>query len=424
MAAKRSAFRNKILVPIVSSFGGLFFLFLLTVYRVEYSNLSEEVERHLDEVEALLAEKITSETALLGSSIELLAENKELQSAFRDRDRELLYQLSRPFLSMQREYGITHFYYHDADRTNFLRVYDPDRFGDRIERSIVRGAAATGRPSAGIEIGALGTLSLRAAHPWLYDGKIQGFIELGFDLEYIIRSIREIIGVEIYVSVYKEFLERERWEAGQRLMGGDAEWELLPEAVVVNQTLERIPPELSDFLRPGEHGYMEMSPGLELDMNEHVYRVGVLPLFDAGSREIGDIVILYDVKRQQAAFARSVLLAAGGSALLALVLTLFFSSYLGSLEVKIDSYQDGLETMVAERTKELSEAMAEIKTLRGIIPICSFCKKIRDDEGAWNQVEEYVHEHTEASFSHGVCPECVHRHYPLPEGGDSPVEET
>lgn len=62
--------------------------------------------------------------------------------------------------------------------------------------------------------------------------------------------------------------------------------------------------------------------------------------------------------------------------------------------------------------RELRSSLAEIKTLRGIVPICSHCKKIRDDEGFWNQVEAYVSMRTEAKFSHGICPECVKKLYP------------
>jgi Protein of unknown function (DUF3365) len=61
--------------------------------------------------------------------------------------------------------------------------------------------------------------------------------------------------------------------------------------------------------------------------------------------------------------------------------------------------------------KNLQRALTEIKTLRGIVPICSFCKKIRDDKGYWSQVEAYVSQHTDAKFSHGVCPECMEKHY-------------
>jgi PAS domain S-box-containing protein len=61
---------------------------------------------------------------------------------------------------------------------------------------------------------------------------------------------------------------------------------------------------------------------------------------------------------------------------------------------------------------ELQEALTKVKTLRGLIPICSSCKKIRDDKGFWKQVEVYVGEHSDAEFSHGLCPDCMKRLYP------------
>ncbi len=67
--------------------------------------------------------------------------------------------------------------------------------------------------------------------------------------------------------------------------------------------------------------------------------------------------------------------------------------------------------------QELREAMAEVRTLRGIVPICASCKKIRDDSGYWDQVESYVAKRTDATFSHGICPECMAKLFPDPEAG-------
>lgn len=61
---------------------------------------------------------------------------------------------------------------------------------------------------------------------------------------------------------------------------------------------------------------------------------------------------------------------------------------------------------------ELKLALDEIRTLKGIVPICMHCKKIRDDKGYWNQLEKYIHDHSEAELSHSVCPECLKEHYP------------
>ena len=71
-----------------------------------------------------------------------------------------------------------------------------------------------------------------------------------------------------------------------------------------------------------------------------------------------------------------------------------------------------LEETVKKRTVELETALFEVKQLSGLLPICSSCKKIRDDKGYWTQIESFISKHSEAKFSHGVCPECAKRLYP------------
>lgn len=60
---------------------------------------------------------------------------------------------------------------------------------------------------------------------------------------------------------------------------------------------------------------------------------------------------------------------------------------------------------------QLQDSLSEIKKLSGLLPICASCKKIRDDKGYWNQLETYISEHSEAEFSHGVCPDCLEKLY-------------
>ena len=71
----------------------------------------------------------------------------------------------------------------------------------------------------------------------------------------------------------------------------------------------------------------------------------------------------------------------------------------------------------AEREKEaliqeLKTALSNVKTLRGLLPMCASCRKIRDDHGYWQQVETYIRDHSDADFTHGICPECAKRLYP------------
>ena len=71
-----------------------------------------------------------------------------------------------------------------------------------------------------------------------------------------------------------------------------------------------------------------------------------------------------------------------------------------------------LQTALAARVNELQEALLHIKTLKGILPICMHCHKIRNDEDAWQRLESYIQEHSGAELSHGLCPECFEKYYP------------
>ena len=69
-------------------------------------------------------------------------------------------------------------------------------------------------------------------------------------------------------------------------------------------------------------------------------------------------------------------------------------------------------TKLIDKNTELESALLKVKTLSGLLPICSSCKKIRDDKGYWNQIEGYIRDHSDAEFSHSICPECVKKLYP------------
>ncbi len=71
-----------------------------------------------------------------------------------------------------------------------------------------------------------------------------------------------------------------------------------------------------------------------------------------------------------------------------------------------------MRATLADKVQELALALEQVKTLRGIVPICANCKNVRDDQGYWNRVETYFREHTEAEFSHAVCPDCMTKLYP------------
>ena len=90
-------------------------------------------------------------------------------------------------------------------------------------------------------------------------------------------------------------------------------------------------------------------------------------------------------------------------------------------ESLLQTFKDAIEMHLAlantldsleKKNQELERTISEVKTLRGLLPICASCKKIRDDKGYWNQIDNYIEKHSEVEFSHGLCPDCAKKLYP------------
>jgi len=82
------------------------------------------------------------------------------------------------------------------------------------------------------------------------------------------------------------------------------------------------------------------------------------------------------------------------------------------IAIELALYKHHLDVERQHLIAELRKALSEVKNLSGLLPICASCKKIRDDRGYWNQVEAYIQKHSEAQFTHSVCPECAQKLYP------------
>ncbi len=89
----------------------------------------------------------------------------------------------------------------------------------------------------------------------------------------------------------------------------------------------------------------------------------------------------------------------------------------GTVTAAVIAFRDITQRKQIEAEREMlvidhMEALSKIKTLSGMLPICASCKRIRDDDGYWNQIESYIRDHSDAEFSHSICPECAQKIYP------------
>ena len=168
----RNTYKFKVLMTLTATFGMLLMAFIYYIHRKQDAAVQHETIASIRATEALLDNELANRTAKMQAVLELIAYDRELQDAFLSKDRDKLLAIAAPiFDSLGAQHSITHFYFSDVDRVNFLRVHQPDRHGDQIKRFTMMEASRSAQTSAGLELGPMGTLTLRSVHPWRRDGK-------------------------------------------------------------------------------------------------------------------------------------------------------------------------------------------------------------------------------------------------------------
>ncbi len=284
--------KKPILIPV--AFAIIVFLgaSLVLISWLQQRQIREGAKAYIQSTRTLYEGTLREETKVIKVLLGFYKNDPRLIELFANRDRAALFDYANPiFEEIKQKYGINHFYFIDPQRRCFLRMFNPERYGDVINRFTLDEAVKSGEPHSGVELGTFGTLSLRVDYPWIVDGKLIGYLELGKEVDGFMPTLSNILGVEVLMLVETSCLDRGKWEEGQRLMGRKGDWNELPNHVVVGRTLAGIPKGLADNLNIG-HEREEGFFGLTYD-GRH-FRAGITPLFVASGEEAGVIVAMKD----------------------------------------------------------------------------------------------------------------------------------
>ena len=149
---------------------------------------------------------------------------------------QLIEHLQEQYHSLNKTIDVTHFYIHDLELTNLVRLHAPERFGDQINRITAIKAKATGRSSFGMELGVLGTFTLRVVTPIIVDNTLVGYLELGTEIEDLAKNLAGMHDIEWAVLIDKTFLNQADWQQGMRVLNRAAEWFPADESVLVSSS--------------------------------------------------------------------------------------------------------------------------------------------------------------------------------------------
>ena len=336
---------------------------MASLYEMSNENIELENQHRLVQMEKSLQLTLEQEGRILGMFLDFIADSERYEEAFLARDRERLINLALPEMDRLRaDYQVTHFHFVGPDRISFLRVHNLARAGDEIRRPTMDQAVETKLAAQGLEICRRGSLTLRSVRPWLVDGELIGYLELGKEIHQVTPLIRANLDLEIGIALQKRFLNREGWLAGQKEFGFEGSWDQFHNYAMIDGRLSDFHDEILVHLRlAGDSKFR--TEEFRVDAHGMCHIGGTRPLHDASGTMIGSIIGFWDatdlVEKQQAMIRHLGL----GISIGGFLLLLFLGLYLGKVERRLDHTTTSLIKTISRQQTDAAALIANKKML-------------------------------------------------------------
>jgi diguanylate cyclase (GGDEF)-like protein len=327
---RTSVLRLRYLTPLVSGIILMILTLAISLFYFESENSShKQIEKRLNQIrltaQSILDETLQNDTHAILSMLSILEKDEKLKLLLQQQQNALHEHIEPLFRQLNKHYKITHFYFIRPDKSILLRAHAPSRFDDIITRTTLEMAEKTREVSHGLELGVLGTFTLRVVKPWYESSGKQliGYVELGMEIDHIINDLRQIFSMETHVVIYKKFLERERWEEGLKALGRVADWDHFDQIILTTTDQQKLPEVLHDHLLEGDHRHHHEAA--ELQWQDTLYRMISIPVKDIDNREIGQVLMMSNITDEIQTVRTIVIVVGVSTLLLGLLLILFFS---------------------------------------------------------------------------------------------------
>ena len=321
-------------------------VFLLSVFwmywkqdRVEHDQLMKTVQKYIP------AQK-KHEAMILESVLKPIALVEHYQTLFLSGDRGRLLEAAHPlYQHLLENHRITHFYFHGLDRVNFLRVHRPEKYGGAIDRVTLIQAERTGKTAYGIELGALGTLTLRVVIPWEQQGQRIGYLELGKEISHLLDEPFKALHLNFYTFTFKRYLQRESWEQGMATMKRPADWDRFSNVALLGGTNMTPPLGMDAFIAGKKKNTKEL---FEIFDTENFHIFFRLPIQDMRGRDVGLLIVTFDETNRRSVTQTHIVVVFLACLVVTILLVFFHDNILGKVEQLYESIPLGYQSLDAD----------------------------------------------------------------------------
>lgn len=350
---------KRILIPLLIGLSLLilgFFIAQTTLYQRQLNISSQQLVQNTLRTLELTIDK---ETELLVALEEVILNDPDILRLLQYQNRgQLLAKMADKYAQLKENQSITHFYFHKPNGTNLVRLHQPDRYGDVINRLTLQQARITRKVASGLEMGPLGTFTLRVVTPVIEEDRIIGFMELGKEIEVILAKLETLGNVDIAFSINKDSLQQKTWEKIQFLGQNRYPWERYTHFVLSYTSRPEIAEILDEFQLHDDHFHrLEDSAQLESFELTHQHDIEqmfeinylnkpailtTIPLEDASGQQHTNLILIHDISTPVNTFKYLISITAGAAFIVFIIITGFLVGFLKRTDQSIAKQQQDL----------------------------------------------------------------------------------
>lgn len=342
--------RIPVIVPAAVSILLLLAGAVISLYIMQERYLTSNTRGLIDAAEKSFYGHLDKDAVGICGMMDFVKEDKHLQNIWLTGDRQLLQSYAEPiFKNIESKYDITHFYFHSTDKINFLRVHKPSQYGDRIDRFTLARAAKDKKNCWGIELGPMGTFTLRVVQPWFINGTLAGFLEMGKEISYIIPELNKTFQIESFHVIDKNYLNKTQWQQGMKMLGFSSDWDTFKDYAVINYSSTDLQTAIAKNITHSHDRHEKLL--FESRIKNRDYYGGFISLVDAGGRQVGDIVVMKNITPEKTAIKIFTLVITVFGSLVGAFLLIIFSLYVRRIERKLSNTYSELRNEIEKRKK-------------------------------------------------------------------------
>ena len=348
-----AALRIQFIIPLVSFIIILIVIIAVSVFYVEsgsqnYKIFHDRFTRTKSISGDFYQYNVDSDASAIRAIMSGLKLNKEMSALFAAGNRNQLLEYSAPlYKELNHDYNITHMYFTGLDRVNILRVHSPERYGDVIDRMTTLTAQQSKEVSQGVELGPLGTLTLRVVSPWYASGgELIGYLELGMEVDHIIDRLERLLGYDVDLFIHKKYLTEKSWKEGMRLLNRRIDWEQFHLLVATKQLTNPI---FQSFIQEKELNKSSFEGDIHpYDINQSTYWLLSVPITDVEGHNVANMLMLADTTFEANVVQRTIITAGIIIFILASILLMFFTKQLNKVSKHIRHDESLLKQMATK----------------------------------------------------------------------------